>query len=62
MSLTFPKLLTVEETAKILGVSKGTLDQWRFHQRYPLKYVKVGGSVRYKESDILDFIKSRTQT
>jgi predicted DNA-binding transcriptional regulator AlpA len=62
----FPKLLTPKEVAALLGVSEGTLAQWRFHRqrdirRVPqLRYIKVGGAVRYPEADLLAFLHERT--
>jgi predicted DNA-binding transcriptional regulator AlpA len=54
------ELLDEKETAAILGTTAGTLQVWRSTKRYPLPYVKVGRSVRYKRSAIADFITSRT--
>jgi excisionase family DNA binding protein len=53
------KLLTEQEAADLLTVSRGTLSVWRCARRYPLRYIKVGRAVRYRESDILQFIASR---
>lgn len=60
---TFTKiqLLTPQETAELLGISKGTLNLWRCKKRYPLPYVKVGRAVRYRLEDVLKFIESRRQ-
>ena len=60
-SLEFPKLLTPKEVAKKLSISEGTLAQWRFHRRYPLRYVKLGGHIRYYEPDLLAFIEKQTR-
>jgi hypothetical protein len=56
----FDKLRTPQETADKLRVTIGTLTIWRCVQRYNLPYVKVGRKVFYKDSDIENFIKSRT--
>lgn len=53
-------LLSVEQTAALLGVSKQTLAVWRCEKRYPLAYVKVGARVRYRLSDLERFLASRT--
>lgn len=50
-------LLTQKQVAEILGVSEGTLENWRVHKRYPLAYIKVGSLVRYKPSDVEAFIQ-----
>ncbi len=55
-----PRLLNTAEAATILGTAPQTLVIWRCTKRYPLPYVKIGGSVRYVESDVLAFIESRT--
>jgi len=54
-------LLTKEQVSKILGVSVGTLAVWRNTKRYNLPYVKSGRLVRYRESDVQNFIESRIQ-
>lgn len=51
-----PKLLTPDEAAIMLCIGKGTLAQWRHHQRYPLRHLKIGRAVRYLESDVRKFI------
>jgi predicted DNA-binding transcriptional regulator AlpA len=52
-------LLTERQAADLLTVSPGTLSVWRTTRRYPLRYIKIGRAVRYRESDILQFIASR---
>jgi|KBSSwiStaDraftv2_1062776.scaffolds.fasta_scaffold3016248_1 predicted DNA-binding transcriptional regulator AlpA len=54
------ELLNEEAAAKILGTATGTLQVWRSTKRYPLPYVKIGRSVRYRRSAISAFITSRT--
>jgi excisionase family DNA binding protein len=55
------KLLTPEQTAEILGISSETLNVWRCTKRYPLPYVKVGRLVRYRMSDLNQFIESQLE-
>ena len=50
------KLLTPDEAAQVLGVSKNTLCTWRCTGRYPLKYLKIGRAVKYRTNDIELFI------
>jgi excisionase family DNA binding protein len=52
-------LLTTDAAAKILGTTPGTLNTWRCVKRYPLAFIKVGRSVRYRRSDLLAFIDAR---
>lgn len=49
------KLLTREEVAKKLAVSKGTVDNMSSSGR--LKPLTIGRSVRFRNSDVLEFIK-----
>ncbi len=55
-------LLKPNDVAEMLGLSVETLNTWRATNRYPLPYVKAGRLVRYKLSDVQDFIESRIQT
>ena len=54
-----PKLLNEDDAAALLGVEATTLAVWRCTKRYGLAYVRVGRLIRYKESDLLDFLESR---
>lgn len=54
------QLVKEDVAAEILGVTCGTLQVWRCTKRYPLPYVKVGRLVRYRISDLNDFLKLRT--
>lgn len=56
------KLLTPDEVANILGVTKGTLHVWRSRGSYSLRYVKVGDRVMYAPDDVARFIEERTFT
>ncbi len=47
---TSDKLLTIDEAAKLLSVSKMTLYRW--DQNGILKKVEIGGKCRYRKSDI----------
>jgi hypothetical protein len=60
MSNLIPKLLTPSQAAEAIGVQPQTLAVWRASKRYPLPYVKSGRLVRYRESDLLEFIRQRT--
>ena len=53
-------LLSEAEAAELLNVKPATLSVWRCTRRYPLRYVKVGRYVRYRQSDIDAFLASRT--
>ena len=51
--------LTPDQAAEILGVSVGTLSVWRSTKRYPLRYLKIGRTVKYRVKDLMDFAESR---
>lgn len=53
-------LLTPAEAASLLGTTPGVLSVWRTTKRYPLRYVKIGRSVRYRLEDVQAFISGRT--
>jgi predicted DNA-binding transcriptional regulator AlpA len=47
-------------TSELLGVTRGTLAGWRCTQRYDLPFVKIGRVIRYRESDIQNFLEQHT--
>ena len=51
-------LMTPEHAAHALSVSIRTLAAWRSRGRHALPYVKVGRLVRYRESDIADWLQA----
>jgi predicted DNA-binding transcriptional regulator AlpA len=54
-------LLTPEQAAKILNVSTSWLAKSRVDGDGP-EFVKIGRAVRYLESSLRNFIKTRTRT
>ena len=52
-------LLTPRDVAAILGITPQTLAVWRCEKRYHLPYIKAGRLVRYKESDVEQFIENQ---
>ena len=52
------KLLTPTEVRTRLNVSKSTLYGWHQTKTY-LQPKKVGGALRYKESDVENFIEGK---
>lgn len=48
-----------KSAATVLGLQKNTLCVWRSVGRYDLPYIKVGRSVRYRISDLAEFLASR---
>lgn len=51
------ELLSRNEAAKYLGVSKGTLEVWACTKRYQLPFIKIGRLVKYRLSDLNKFIE-----
>ena len=61
-SATLNDLLDEKQAASLLHVTPGTLSVWRSTGRYSLRFVKVGRNVRYRLSDLNEWLESRTQT
>ncbi|MBB1497530.1 helix-turn-helix domain-containing protein [Paracoccus sp. MC1862] len=55
-----PVLVTQEEAANILGVSKKWLERDRWAERR-IPYVKIGRGVRYRITDIAAYIEANVQ-
>lgn len=55
------KRLDTIEAAKYLGVAPATLQVWRSTGRYCIPFLKIGGRVRYRLSDLDNWLKSRTR-
>ena len=52
------RLLDVKESAEYLNLSKSTLDKWRCYGEGP-KFIKMGRAIKYRMSDLDDYIASR---
>lgn len=57
---TIDPLLYPRDVAKLLGVSLSWIAKARLRGDGP-RFVKIGRSVRYPQSSVLDYIKSRTR-
>jgi len=51
------RLIDRKDAAKALGVTLCTLHNW--HNNGTLKHVKIGGSVKYRESDITAYLSRK---
>ena len=60
-TITISPLLRTEEAAELLRVSVSFLMKARLRGDGP-RYRKVGRSVRYSESDLMDWLRSRSRT
>lgn len=49
-----------KQAAAALGIKASTLSVWRSTGRYNLPYLKVGRLVRYRLSDLAEFLARRT--
>lgn len=49
-----------KQAAVALGIKASTLSVWRSTGRYNLPYLKVGRLVRYRLSDLAEFLARRT--
>ncbi len=58
---TLEQLLDEKELARLIRVSIGTLRYWRSERQGPPS-IKVGHLVRYRPSDIVGWLRSRTLT
>lgn len=54
-----PELMTVQQVARLLGVSTETLRKWRA-KRKCLPYVRVGRHIRYRAADVAAFVERGT--
>ena len=58
---TATRLLNTKEAAVFLGTTESTLRHWRCVKRYNLPVVKIGRLVKYRLSDLEQFIKDGIQ-
>jgi excisionase family DNA binding protein len=54
------ELVSRQEAADILNVQPQTLAKWASVRRYDLPYIKVGKAVRYRRSDLQQFMNRNT--
>lgn len=55
------ELISSDEAAEYLGITRKTMEVWRSTKRYNIPYIKVGRLVRYRKSDLEAFLISRVQ-
>jgi excisionase family DNA binding protein len=56
--MTNDELKTTEELAERLRISTSTLRRWRSNGEGP-KFIRVGKKVRYRQSDVEDWLSSQ---
>jgi hypothetical protein len=52
-------LLTEKQTAELLQIKPNTLAVWRLHARYPLPFIRIGRTIRYRSRDVEQFLQQR---
>ena len=55
------ELLDDKAAAEVIDVVPGTMSVWRSTGRYALPFIKIGRNVRYRRSDLLDWLEMRTR-
>ena len=55
----YDNLLDRKAAAKYLGVTPETLAVWKCTKRYNLKSIKVGRLVKYRKTDLIEFLEER---
>lgn len=55
-----PVLMTQAQAAAYLGTTVGTLNTWRHLGKNPIPYVRWGNRVKYRKSDIDQWVASNT--
>jgi excisionase family DNA binding protein len=53
-----PNLMDIQQTAEYLGLSVGTIYQWRSQHKVP--YIKVGRRVKFKKEQLDQWLTERT--
>lgn len=53
--------VTPEEAAQRIGIKVGTIQNWRWSGRGP-KFIKCGGRVRYRLSDLAEWLDAQTRS
>lgn len=53
-------LLSTAQVADITGNTVSTLNTWRCTRKVNIPYIKIGKTVRYRLSDVLEYLESVT--
>lgn len=62
MTTALSQLITEAEAAELLCIKPQTLAAWRCRATQDLPFVRVGRAIRYRLSDVEDWLARRTQT
>ena len=55
------RIISPEECANLLGNSEATLASWRCTGRYGLPYLKIGRHVKYRLSEVMAWLDTRSR-
>lgn len=61
LEVKLPKMLTTEDAANYLGLSRRTLEGMRWKKDGP-KYVKMNRAIRYRIKDLEAYIEARIKS
>ena len=53
-----PNLISIQQAAEYLGITVGTIYQWRSQHKIP--YIKVGRRVKFKKEQLDQWLTERT--
>ena len=53
-----PNLISIQQAAEYLGITVGTIYQWRSQHKVP--YIKVGRRVKFKKEQLDQWLTERT--
>lgn len=54
-------LLSQKEAAAYLGTSVSVLNTWRHHNRHDIPFIRFGRNIKYRQSDLDDWLNKNTQ-
>ena len=53
------RLLNENQAADRLGIAAATLSTWRSRKTHDIPFYRIGGRVRYKQSDLDEWLETR---
>ena len=55
------RLITRKQAAEFLGVTVQTMERWHATRTYVIEFIRVGGAIRYRTSEIEKLKRAREQ-
>jgi len=59
--LTDDVLIDTVKASKLLGIPAATLAKWRSTRETEIPFIKIGRAVKYRTTDLLEFVEKNTQ-